>query len=70
MKPVVPPFCTVCEGTGELAHVVRPNFQESIYDGRPWNRQADESDDARYDVIRPDTCPHCQGTGHEPEETK
>lgn len=62
----VPPFCKRCKGHGELACVVR-SFQSSKYDGHPWDREVDESKDAKLDVIRPEICPVCNGTGHEKE---
>ncbi len=62
--PPLPPLCQRCKGHGATAKVVR-NFQTSVYDGQPWSKAVDRSDDARFDVIRPEECPHCLGVGYE-----
>lgn len=66
MAAKVPPFCKKCKGMGSIAKVVR-HFQSSEFDGQPWTGTVDQSQDARLDVIRPEECPRCDGTGHEPQ---
>jgi len=62
----IPPFCKMCKGHGFIAYVVRPSFQSSRFDGKPWSKTVDESRDALRDVIRARKCPRCHGDGHEP----